>query len=150
MPFNMNYYWTLELLTMDVLDRFNHLSFNNAQGTKVPCSLRKVWKGCVDSTNQWLHQYAFEGRTGRWTDKVPFVCKVCFISHQHDNDVASPLCSHIVYPFCSLLEGVNVWKREELEAGRWTASKQEKDCPHKVSNNEKIREATCQGGSMFA
>lgn len=84
------------------------------RGPKVPCSLRKASKGSIDSTNQWLHQYALTGLEGTRTDELPFVCKVCFISHQHDNDVTSPLCSHVVDPFRGLLEGVNIWKRNEL------------------------------------
>lgn len=94
----------------------------------MPWSLRKASKGSIDSTNQWLHQHAFTGQEGTRTDQLPFVCKVCFISHQHDNDVTSPLCSHVVYPFCGLLEGVNIWKRNELEAGRWTSSNRVKGC----------------------
>lgn len=55
-----------------------------------------------------INYFISKGHMGKQMDKLPFVCKVCFISHQHNNDIASPLRSHIVYPFCGLLEGVNI------------------------------------------
>lgn len=51
--------------------------------------------------------------TGAGKNRSPFVCEVRLISHQHDDDITSPLCSHIIDPFCSLLEGVYVWKSQQ-------------------------------------
>lgn len=48
---------------------------------------------------------------GRGRNRSPFVCEVRLVSHQHDDDITSPLCSHVVNPFCGLLEGVDVWKK---------------------------------------
>lgn len=50
---------------------------------------------------------------GGGKNRSPFVGEVRLISHQHDDDITSPLCSHIIDPFCSLLEGVHVWKRQQ-------------------------------------
>lgn len=51
---------------------------------------------------------------GGGKNRSPFVREVCLISHQHDDDITSPLCSHIIDPFRSLLEGVHIWKRQQI------------------------------------
>lgn len=45
---------------------------------------------------------------GGGRNRLPFVCKICLVPHQHDDDITSPLRSHIVNPFCGLLEGVDI------------------------------------------
>ncbi len=39
---------------------------------------------------------------------IPFICKVGFVSHQHDYDITSPFRSDIIDPFGGLLERVNI------------------------------------------
>lgn len=60
---------------------------------------------------------------GGGRNRLPFVCKVCLVSHQHDNDITSSLRSHIINPFCSLLEGVYICERNEGEIANRTDEK---------------------------
>lgn len=48
----------------------------------------------------------------RESDRVPFICQVCFIANEHDDDVTSSLCSHVVNPFWRLLEWINICGEE--------------------------------------
>lgn len=43
---------------------------------------------------------------------LPLVCQISFVPHQHDDDVASPLCPNIINPLGGLLEGIQVCKEE--------------------------------------
>lgn len=39
---------------------------------------------------------------------LSLVCQISFVPHQHDDDVASPLCPNIINPLGGLLEGIQV------------------------------------------
>lgn len=61
-----------------------------------------------DFISMLLKEGAHLQRQEEGKNRLPFVGKVRLISHQHDNDITSPLRSHIVNPFCGLLEGVDI------------------------------------------
>ena len=39
---------------------------------------------------------------------IPFVDQICFIADQDDNDITSPLCSHLLNPTWSVEEGLPI------------------------------------------
>lgn len=41
---------------------------------------------------------------------LPLVSQIRLVAHQHDDDVAAPLCPDIINPLRGLLEGVEVWR----------------------------------------
>lgn len=41
---------------------------------------------------------------------LPLVGQVRLVAHQHDDNIAAPLCPDIVDPLRGLLEGVEIWK----------------------------------------
>lgn len=42
------------------------------------------------------------------TQYTPLICQVCFVAYEHDDDITSPLCSHVLDPFGRLLEGIHI------------------------------------------
>lgn len=73
-------------------------------------------KCCLWCSAALIKGYAVKNKTktAEQIDNQPFVCKVCLVSHQHDDDITSPLCSDIINPLCSLLERVDVWIKTKL------------------------------------
>ena len=39
---------------------------------------------------------------------IPFVDQICLIANQDDDDITSPLCSHLLDPTCSVEEGLSI------------------------------------------
>lgn len=75
---------------------------------------------------KWTHGVMWPAGTCRarihaeqWQDHiktfspVPLICQVCFIADQHDDDITSSLCPHVLDPLWCLLEGVHVCSRKK-------------------------------------
>lgn len=45
----------------------------------------------------------------------PLVPKIRFVAYKHDDNIATPLCTYIIYPLRRLVEWVCIWN--EMEDG---------------------------------
>lgn len=74
-----------------------------------------MWPAGMSQTHTYT-QHAKEG-----LDFVlPLIAQVCFIADQHNNDITSSFCPHILNPLWRLLEGVHICSRRKKNNNKWT------------------------------
>ena len=53
-----------------------------------------------------------QGSKAASSPPLPLVCQVSLVPHQHDDDIASSLCPHVINPLGGLLERIQVCREE--------------------------------------